>query len=343
MAAAVAPRDAAGRPTRDIVRSVGGDTLDAHDPRWSLERRVVKWVLHQVTGKCEVQRILDGEAWHSVRMSRALSKSLQLSKQLKNVHETIYVEVNAGFSIDSVTTNVIDLKMIESEAARLRHLRMCLVDLRKANTFLTELERSRHVKFDASEPSHADLLERLWKGLLPGEKAPVKTDWKRVGFQGADPSSDFRGMGLLGLEALAHFVERNQDAARLIMNLYEELGFAITGINLAGFTLRMFETRQLDHIFFAAPESLHKPKPNSSAKETANLLEGYDDGSDAAAADDVRKDLHDRAVAIFAEQFGHYVREFFSRQWRTSDRNIMHFGIHLATFEARVRSRLFRN
>jgi len=309
-----------------------------------MERRLVKWMLHQVTGKCEIQRILDGEAWHSVRMSRSLSKSLQLTRQLPNVRELIFIDVSEGFNVNSVATNIMDLKVVGVENARLRHLRRCLGDLRKANSFLVELDRSRKVKFDSQEPFHTELLQRLWKGLLPGEAAPVGKDWKRVGFQGPDPGTDFRGMGLLSLEALVHFVERNQDAARLIMNLYEELGFAITGINLAGFTLRMFETRQLDHIFFAAPGAAGDDTELEINGDEADFGDSSTTENSKLLSDDpstVRHDLHDRAVAIFAEQFGHYLREFFSRQWRTGDRNIMNFGIHLATFEARVRQRLY--
>jgi len=39
---------------------------------------------------------------------------------------------------------------------------------------------------------------------MPGRKleSRVSSNWKDLGFQGEDPKTDFRGMGLLGLENL---------------------------------------------------------------------------------------------------------------------------------------------
>jgi hypothetical protein len=48
----------------------------------------------------------------------------------------------------------------------------------------------------------------------PIESAGTR-DWGIVGFQGKDPSTDFRGMGLLGLEQLLYFSK--YDAARDIL------------------------------------------------------------------------------------------------------------------------------
>ena len=48
------------------------------------------------------------------------------------------------------------------------------------------------------------LFFQLWKVLKPN--IPLKgrrcQQWTEIGFQGDDPSTDFRGMGLLGLENL---------------------------------------------------------------------------------------------------------------------------------------------
>ncbi len=45
------------------------------------------------------------------------------------------------------------------------------------------------------------MLLKLWQLLQPGvalESRKTK-DWQNLGFQGDDPKTDFRGMGLLGL------------------------------------------------------------------------------------------------------------------------------------------------
>lgn len=42
---------------------------------------------------------------------------------------------------------------------------------------------------------------QLWNGLQPGVALTerISPQWTIIGFQGNDPATDFRGMGLLGL------------------------------------------------------------------------------------------------------------------------------------------------
>jgi hypothetical protein len=57
---------------------------------------------------------------------------------------------------------------------------------------------------------HWDLLCRLWKLSFPDtEVQPEQHDqqWKRLGFQGMDPATDFRSAGVLSVHALLHFAE----------------------------------------------------------------------------------------------------------------------------------------
>tara|TARA_B110001452_G_scaffold133805_1_gene111266 strand:+ start:198 stop:1292 length:1095 start_codon:yes stop_codon:yes gene_type:complete len=64
--------------------------------------------------------------------------------------------------------------------------------------------------YSAANEAHEGLLRRLWACGFPGvafEHATcrVTTEWVRIGFQGADPATDFRGMGVLGLHNLLYF------------------------------------------------------------------------------------------------------------------------------------------
>ena len=45
---------------------------------------------------------------------------------------------------------------------------------------------------------------QLWSTLRPDVPLPSRTGhhWTEIGFQGDDPATDFRGMGLLGLQNL---------------------------------------------------------------------------------------------------------------------------------------------
>jgi hypothetical protein len=44
----------------------------------------------------------------------------------------------------------------------------------------------------------------LWNTLKPGREISnrISKEWIEIGFQGADPATDFRGAGILGLKQL---------------------------------------------------------------------------------------------------------------------------------------------
>jgi ELMO domain-containing protein len=102
------------------------------------------------------------------------------------------------------------------------------------------------------------MLEQLWTTLKPEQKLSgrISADWKQIGFQGTDPATDFRGMGVLGLENLLAFTKRHGDMARMIMEQCAELqswySFAVAGINVTGVLVDMIKLRHLDSYFTQA-------------------------------------------------------------------------------------------
>eukprot|EP01113_Clastostelium_recurvatum_P042658 TRINITY_DN6930_c0_g1_i2.p1 TRINITY_DN6930_c0_g1~~TRINITY_DN6930_c0_g1_i2.p1 ORF type:complete len:166 (+),score=38.86 TRINITY_DN6930_c0_g1_i2:389-886(+) len=83
------------------------------------------------------------------------------------------------------------------------------------------------------------MLAGLWDALRPGvarQGGRISKDWGDIGFQGSDPATDFRGMGLLGLSNLHHFATKHKEAAsQTLFNCVSSPAgypFAITGINI---------------------------------------------------------------------------------------------------------------
>lgn len=64
----------------------------------------------------------------------------------------------------------------------------------------------------------------------------ISNQWQDVGFQGDDPATDFRGMGLLGLNQLVYFSTAYNDVACRMMrqSAHPTKGypFAIVGISM---------------------------------------------------------------------------------------------------------------
>lgn len=81
-----------------------------------------------------------------------------------------------------------------------------------------------------------------------------KPDWTAIGFQGKDPSTDFRGMGILGLQQLLFFASEYNDMTKSILSSSNHpvkgYPFAITGINLTSLTLNLMTSSNLRTHFF---------------------------------------------------------------------------------------------
>ncbi|KAL6520544.1 hypothetical protein OROMI_032306 [Orobanche minor] len=74
---------------------------------------------------------------------------------------------------------------------------------------LKKLRRRTKVHFDASKLEHQEALRALWCATYPGQELQglVSDQWKEMGWQGKDPSTDFRGAGFISLENLLFFAK----------------------------------------------------------------------------------------------------------------------------------------
>jgi hypothetical protein len=116
--------------------------------------------------------------------------------------------------------------------------------------------------------------------MNPVQAALVSTDWGEVGFQGADPATDFRGMGLLGLVQLEYLVRTRPIQARnMLLNANHPrryYPFAATGINVTAFVLELLSQRRMHATIFAALESaalLHVVNECDGPCENSALVE----------------------------------------------------------------------
>ncbi len=79
-------------------------------------------------------------------------------------------------------------------------------------------------------------------------------DFLHIGFQGFNPSTDFRSTGTLGLDSLLYFAKKHPAFVREIMQFGEDEGirwfsFAITGINITSVCQQLLRDRKVN-IFF---------------------------------------------------------------------------------------------
>ncbi|CAL5431527.1 unnamed protein product [Camellia sinensis] len=109
---------------------------------------------------------------------------------------------------------------------------------------LKSLQQRLQVPFDGSLLEHQDALKQLWRLAYPDRELPsLKSElWKEMGWQGSDPSTDFRGGGYISLENLIYFAKTYPEAFQSLLHKRDgrraewEYPFAVAGINMS-FTL----------------------------------------------------------------------------------------------------------
>lgn len=101
------------------------------------------------------------------------------------------------------------------------------------------MKQDQSTAYDRLAESHEALLMRLWNASCPGIAlvSRVSEQWKALGFQGNDPATDFRGMGLLGLKHLVFFAEKYPTDWRELLSSQtrrreRQYPVAVAGINL---------------------------------------------------------------------------------------------------------------
>jgi hypothetical protein len=99
----------------------------------------------------------------------------------------------------------------------------------------------------------ADSDDGNWKSNLISEK------WKKIGFQGSNPATDFRGGGLLSLSNLHYLVQTEPRIFKRLCRSQDGspehyLPFAITGINITFMLMQLLQIRTHRHIKLSPDE-----------------------------------------------------------------------------------------
>ncbi|KAF5749136.1 ELMO/CED-12 family protein isoform 1 [Tripterygium wilfordii] len=116
---------------------------------------------------------------------------------------------------------------------------------------LGNLQQRGEVPFDGSRTEHQDALKQLWRLAYPDRELPsLKSElWKDMGWQGADPSTDFRGGGFISLENLIFFAKQYPASFQTLLHKRNgtraewEYPFAVAAINISFMLVQMLDLR----------------------------------------------------------------------------------------------------
>uniref|UniRef100_A0A3Q3FF21 ELMO/CED-12 domain containing 1 n=1 Tax=Kryptolebias marmoratus TaxID=37003 RepID=A0A3Q3FF21_KRYMA len=228
--------------------------------------RGLKFVVRKFSGRCELQRICYNNKHGPVFVfSRPLSSCpLQLLQSALSVHPD---------KVEKTIEDIMALKKInpDTNPQLSVSLQASLLQIVGYRSLLAEVEKLRREPYDSENPEHEDTLMKLWKELRPDTPltSRISKQWCEIGFQGSDPKTDFRGMGLLGLHNLLYFAEHDKVTA--LQMLQDSLqpkhkyaktertaifySFAIVGINITDLAYSLLVGGALKtHLYNVAPE-----------------------------------------------------------------------------------------
>jgi len=177
------------------------------------------------------------------------------------------------------------------------NLNLVLRDLRIVNILILQLETERKVAFDKGRSDHQELLVALWTAVCPTQQypGPVGPHWDIIGFQGHDPSTDFRGMGVLCLKQLVYLARESPEGLKRLLTLSQGQGqgvtsgyfpFGATSVVISSFFMHLLRENRLHAPLLtalsdqssAAVSPLSSSSSSSSSSENSlaeNLLSRY--------------------------------------------------------------------
>ncbi|XP_056910820.1 ELMO domain-containing protein 1 isoform X1 [Takifugu flavidus] len=242
--------------------------------------RSLKFVIRKFTGRCELQRICYNNK-HGARRTLKIESSLRYSKN-QLLQSALSVPPD---KVEKTVEDIMTLKKINPDTNPQLGISLqgSLLQIAGYRNLVAEVERFRREAYDCENVKHEEMLMKLWKELRPDTPltARISKQWCEIGFQGNDPKTDFRGMGLLGLLNLLYFAEHDKATALQMLNdslqpkrkttltrssdvindeqknLDKTIGFsfAIVGINITDLAYSLLVGGALKtHLYNVAPE-----------------------------------------------------------------------------------------
>lgn len=237
---------------------------------------ILKWIIHKITKKSQLERLCSGNLTpkdiYMIKNSLAYSKTIFLPNwdemEKENIREILIIK--------KISKNSINAKLLDNAINRIIKTQKLKNSIIIKTRIPVELEK------------HKSLLNVLWYNLKENNPFPFARNnnkkrsieqilrespslttnnlslpppsipdplWESIGFQGSNPLTDFRGMGLYGLEQLVLFTSNESSLAKKLhlqsLNEPAWYSFAIVGINISSFLVNLSKSDCLDNQFYA--------------------------------------------------------------------------------------------
>lgn len=202
-------------------------------------RSLVKSILRLITGKCELERICEmkfnGEVIYGYKQCCEVENSLYCSK-----NDAIRkILVSDKMKTKTAMETIMRVKRIipEKNETFVKSMPYLLCKIISYNALFNEVDLIRSIQYDETNDEHENSLKKLWCLIKKDDELNERhtSRWNEIGFQGTNPATDFRGMGILGLKNMIYLLEKKETIG---MKIYGQsnhpqygFSFAIMAIN----------------------------------------------------------------------------------------------------------------
>jgi hypothetical protein len=233
--------------------------------------KVLKWILWWLSGKSELQRYFedfpktkplgDKSITETARLTLGFEEIVMDSSELRTIYKSSIVGCQNLKRANDIPLKIAKIKRIPSKPKALRQkLELCVHKLCLKYAIINRIKKWLQSPTTGTEGSN--LLDKLWRQLKNSPTPSVPhDDWKEIGFQGNDPHSDFRAMGLFGLHQLVNFttIPSHQTIYQDAQYGDHWYSFAIVGINFSDFLYRSLKSGKFDVLIYVdSPETIEE-------------------------------------------------------------------------------------
>ena len=166
----------------------------------------------------------------------------------------------------------------EADAVIRRHVDSYKASLRRQMEEVKKRWKMSKVSYDPECDAHERMLLSLWDAASPHTplKSRVSSQWSYLGFQGKDPATDFRGMGVLALQCLLFFAETYSADVHSILRSHRPYPFATFGINLVQFMFKLLLIDDLDMMRTTSTDIRLSKSPFLDFLASADTTDAFD-------------------------------------------------------------------
>ncbi|KAL6589581.1 ELMO/CED-12 family-domain-containing protein [Neocallimastix sp. 'constans'] len=226
--------------------------------------KIIKYFIGKFSNSSELLRTCQNNNLREAKMTYRIDQILFYSSKLKT--ERMKLLNGTKEQLKEAYEEILRKKKFYNnnveKTVEAKVLMKCILRLKETYDLQTVLTKMANQAYDSNNQEHEDKLMKLWT-LLKGDEvlsSRKSEQWQTIGFQGVDPATDFRGMGILGLDQLIYFAQNFNETAKHILDCshhkYSWYSFAITGINLTALALELTRGRYLQYYLISHEASI---------------------------------------------------------------------------------------